>query len=117
MSSPRSRGGPPPGKRARGAVRNPQRRRRRNRREGQRPDQRAFWGDLAGLPGAIPEIRITDDPAAVPRSLGQPPLPGHEAIAEHYFAAVYDRAVNTASALAAAGGLIDPDALLESHGD
>ena len=117
MSAPRTRGGPPPAKRTRGAARNPQRRRRRNRREEPRPDQRAFWGEVAVLPADSPEIRITDDPAAVPRSLGQPPLPGHEAIAEHYVAAVYDRAVNTASALAAAGGLIDPEALLEIRGD
>jgi predicted TIM-barrel enzyme len=52
----------------------------------------------------------------VPRSLGQPPLPGHQAIAEHYLEAVYDRAVTTAGALAAAGGLIDPDALAEELG-
>jgi predicted TIM-barrel enzyme len=52
----------------------------------------------------------------VPRSLGPPPLPGHENAAEHYFAAVYDRAVTTAGALAAAGGLIDPDALADELG-
>ena len=72
-----------------------------------------FWGDPARLPTSHPDIQITDDPAAVPRSLGTPPLPGHEAIAVHYFTAVYDRAVATAGALAAAGGLIDPTSLLE----
>jgi hypothetical protein len=58
---------------------------------------------------------MTDHPAAVPQSLGPPPLPGHESIAEHYFGVVYDRAVATAGALAAAGGLIDPDALAEER--
>ena len=51
----------------------------------------------------------------MPQSLGPPPLPGHESIAEHYFGVVYDRAVATAGALAAAGGLIDPDALVEER--
>ena len=41
------------------------------------------------------------------RSLGPPPLPGHETAAEHYFDAVYDRAAALAIALAAASGLID----------
>lgn len=73
-----------------------------------------FWGDPAKLPAIHADIRITDEPAAVPRSLGPPPLPGHEQIAVHYFAAVYDRAVNTAGALAAAGGLIDPESLVDA---
>ena len=92
--------------------------RRRNRssqRGGQRPKQpkdgRQFWGDASRLPSARTDVRISNDPDAVPRSLGPPPLPGHEQIAAHYFGVVYDRAVMTASALAAAGGLIDPDAL------
>ena len=88
---------------------------RRNRRRGKPtgPEGPGFWGDPAQLPDAETDVRMNEDPAAVPRSLGPPPLPGHEAIADHYFAAVYDRAVNTAGALAAAGGLIDPDALLD----
>jgi hypothetical protein len=75
-----------------------------------------FWGDPAKLPSSQNDVRMTMDPAAVPRSLGPPPLPGHENAAEHYFAAVYDRAVTTAGALAAAGGLIDPDALADELG-
>jgi hypothetical protein len=87
----------------------------RNRRGKQqrKPDTAGFWGDPTKLPEARSDVRITDDPAAVPRSLGPPPLPGHEKIAEHYFAAVYDRAVMTAGALAAAGGLIDPESLTD----
>ena len=76
----------------------------------------SFWGDPAKLPPSQSDVRMTADPAAVPRSLGPPPLPGHENAAEHYFAAVYDRAVTTAGALAAAGGLIDPEELADELG-
>lgn len=72
-----------------------------------------FWGDPGELPPARTDVRITDDPSATVRSLGAPPLPGHEAIAEHYFAAVYDRAVTLSGALAAVGGLIEPEELTE----
>jgi hypothetical protein len=96
---------------------NAQRRRNRGGRANPQQDPVAFWGDPAGLPASQPDVRITDDPSAVPRSLGAPPLPGHEAIAEHYFRVVFERAVTTAGALAAAGGLIDPDALLEELDD
>jgi hypothetical protein len=54
----------------------------------------------AGLP-----VEATTDPTAMIRSLGPPPLAGHETVAEHYFAAVYDKAVGLAGALAAAAGL------------
>jgi len=50
---------------------------------------------------ALPTTR-RDDPVARP-----PPLPGRETIAEHYFAAAYDKAARRAVALAAASGLID----------
>lgn len=70
-----------------------------------------FWGGAEDLPEAEPELRITDDPDAVPRSLGEPPLPGSEAVAGHYLAAIYDRAVGIAGALALANGLIEPDDL------
>lgn len=76
-----------------------------------------FWGDAEKLPQAQPDIRITEQPDAVVRSLGPPPLPGHEKIAEHYFTAVYDRAVMIAGALGAAGGLIEPDELAEELSD
>lgn len=77
----------------------------------------AFWGRVADLPEPITDLRLTHDPAAVPRSLGTPPLPGQEHIAGHYFTAVYERAVQTAGALAAAGGLVDPAALLDPQDD
>ena len=42
------------------------------------------------------------------RSLGPPPLPGRETIAENYFALAYDKAARRAVALAAANGLMAP---------
>ena len=88
-----------------------------NNNKGQSPSGAGFWGDAAKLPAPTRDVRITEEPAAVARSLGAPPLPGHENIAEHYFTVVYERAVQTAGALAAAGGLIDPDALAEELGE
>lgn len=91
---------------------------RRNRgRNRTQPDPVEFWGDPAQLPETETGVHITDEPAAVPRSLGTPPLPGHEQIAANYFAVVYDRAVATAGALAAAGGLIDPSGLTDDDED
>ncbi|WP_323673247.1 hypothetical protein [Candidatus Poriferisodalis multihospitum] len=63
-------------------------------------------------PGQLPDIltearriSVTTDPTSTVRSLGKPPLAGREAAAEHYFEAVYQRAVAMAGALAAAGDL------------
>ena len=47
------------------------------------------------------------DPGAMVRSLGPPPLFGGGGNAEHYFAAIYDRAAMLSGALAAASGLLD----------
>ncbi|MGI9596362.1 MAG: hypothetical protein ACR2QK_09390 [Acidimicrobiales bacterium] len=80
-------------------------------------DPRVFWGDpeqLAEL-GAT-KATITSNPSAVVQSLGRPPLSGQQNAAEHYFVAVYDRAVNLAAALAAAGGLIEADDLSSDEG-
>lgn len=92
-------------------------RKRRPRAEGPRNHDVGFWGDPERLPEPTQDVRITDDAAAVARSLGAPPLPGHERIASHYFTVVYERAVTIAGALAAAGGLIDPEALTEERSD
>jgi hypothetical protein len=91
-------------------------RKRRNRKRRNRSTAKAtaeFWGDSQTLPEPRDDIRITSDPSAVVRSLGRPPLPGQEQASEAYFAAVYARAVGLASALAAAGELIEPEELLE----
>ena len=74
-------------------------------------DPVAFWGRIDTLPDAKDKVRITTEPAAVVGSLGRPPLPGQETIAEHYFEAVYREAVTVASALAAAGDLVEPEEL------
>ncbi|HVM00438.1 MAG TPA: hypothetical protein VM324_14185 [Egibacteraceae bacterium] len=102
-----------PAQRARGD------RRRRGAGGKRRADENVagFWGAPSQLPPARHDVRITDVPAATVRSLGPPPLPGHEVVAEHYFAAVYDRAVALAGALAAVGGLIEPDELVDRDGD
>lgn len=74
-----------------------------------------FWGDASELPPRG-DVRIADDRSAAVRSLGPPPLAGHESIAEHYFAAVCDRAVTVAGALAAVGGLMEPEELQDRNG-
>ena len=82
------------------------------------PDvQAAFWGEPDALPAADDLVRITKDPSAVVRSLGRPPLPAHETIAVHYFDAVYDRTVTLATALAAAGEMIEPEELHRAGDD
>ncbi len=116
-NEPKGGGNAPRGKRKRGGNNNRGRGGppRRGNEDGAKPreteDESTFWGDPADLPSARSDVRITDRPAAVPKSLGPPPLPGHEAVSEHYFGVVYDRAVMTGGALAAAGGLIDPEDL------
>jgi hypothetical protein len=85
--------------------RKPQARAARGRRP---PSARDFWGVPLHDDDDEPElIRPSDDPTAMIRSLGPPPLPGRETVAEHYFAAVYDKAASLAIALAAASGLLD----------
>ena len=85
---------------------------RRNNRRGRRPKQAKpleLWRPVPQLPEPEP-IRPADDPTAVLRSLGDPPLPGQGAVAGHYMAAVVERAAGLATALAAANGLLaDPD--------
>ncbi len=89
-----------------------QRRRPKKRRSNRgRNSPKNFWGDVEKLPVAEDKIRITPQPDALAKSLGRPPIPGSETIAEHYFEAVYDRAVALASVLATAGGMIEPDDL------
>lgn len=67
--------------------------------------------DSGATTAAQPAARIvpTRDATAMIRSLGPAPLPGRETVAEHYFAAVYERAAAVATALAAASGLLDTE--------
>jgi hypothetical protein len=90
---------------------NKRRRNRKRRNKGKAVAE--YWGDRAKLPQPTSDIRIAEDPTAVVRSLGRPPLPGQEHSSEAYFTAVYGRAVGLASALAAAGELIEPEELLD----
>ncbi len=95
--------------------RNSDKSRNSRRRKGPRKkkvDPKVFWGDAEQL-AKVPDVKatITTNPSAVVQSLGRPPLSGQQNAAEHYFAAVYDRAVNLAAALAAAGNLIEPEDL------
>jgi hypothetical protein len=81
---------------------------RRNNRRGRRPKAAKpleLWRPVPQLPEPEP-ISPADDPTAVLRSLGDPPLPGQGAVAGHYMAAVVERAAGLATALAAANGLL-----------
>jgi hypothetical protein len=62
-----------------------------------------MWRPVPPLPPAEP-IVPSPDPTALIRSLGDPPLRFAEA--DHYLAAVIERAANLATALAASGGLL-----------
>jgi hypothetical protein len=69
--------------------------------------RRDFWEGTDAGDEPVALVRAPDDPSAMIRSLGPPPLPGRETIAEHYFAAAFDKAARRAVALAAASGLMD----------
>jgi hypothetical protein len=79
-----------------------------------------FWGQPVGAPedesASTPEapteieIRPTPDPGALVRSLGSPPLAVDGGLAERHLTAVYEEAVRTATALAAANDLLGADA-------
>ena len=71
-----------------------------------RPD---LWRPVPQLADPEP-IVPAPDPTALLRSLGDPPLQGQGAVAEHYLAAVVERAAGLATALAVAAGLLADDA-------
>ena len=78
------------------------------RRRRRKPDaaRDAFWGTTDGEHATPPAIHPTPDPAALLRSLGEPPLLPH-ATALNHLSVVYEEAVRAATALAAANGLLD----------
>jgi hypothetical protein len=80
----------------------------KRRRGGPRPADHGFWGetDPSAEPAPPTPIRPTPDPAALPRSLGEPPLQVRPGLAEAHLAAVYEEAVRAATALAAVNGLL-----------
>jgi hypothetical protein len=84
----------------------PKNSRRNVRRRNPRPD---LWRAVPPAPEAQ-IITPAVDPTALVRSLGPPQLPGQTAYAEHYVAAVVERAAAMAGAVAAAAGVIaEPD--------
>ena len=64
-----------------------------------------FWGIDSDQEPA-PAIQPTTDPGALPRSLGAPPLSARSGVALASLTTVYEEAVRTATALAAANGLL-----------
>jgi hypothetical protein len=70
-----------------------------------------FWGRPSEGPPADRTVRPTIDPGAVVRSLGDPPLGPNPATAAHHLTAIYEEAVRAATALAAANGLLEDDAV------
>jgi hypothetical protein len=87
----------------------------RRRRGNRQPSN--VWRAAPPPPDAQP-IAPATDPAMVLRSLGDPPLPGQGAVAEHYLAAVIERASQMATALAAAAGVLaSPDSGDVDDGD
>ncbi len=104
------------GKSANGDGGDDKSRRRRKSSRKKKVDPQVFWGNPDKLAEYTPgRATVTTEPSAVIHSLGRPPLSGQQHAAEHYFSAVYDRAVNLAGALAAAGNLIEAEELLEGE--
>ncbi len=75
------------------------------RRRPNRPKPVDLWRPVPRLDDPAP-IVPAKDPTALLRSLGDPPLQGQGAVAQHYLAAVAQRAAGLATALAAASGLL-----------
>ena len=85
------------------------------RRRGNRQPQNL--GKAVPAPPDAEPIAPASDPTVVLRSLGDPPLPGQGAVAEHYLAAVVERASQMATALAAAAGVLATDRPDPDDGD
>jgi len=65
-----------------------------------------FWR-AAPEPPEPPDIVPANDPTALLRSMGPPPLPGQQNVALPYLEAVVQRAAILATALAASADLLD----------
>ncbi len=84
---------------------------RRRRPQGRRPGRTQvsqpveLWGRVPPLPEPQAVVSV-DDPTAVLRSLGDPPLPGNSVAAAHYLASVIERAATLAMGLAATADLL-----------
>jgi hypothetical protein len=82
------------------------RRRRSSRNQNRGSSSAEFWGNPAANEADAPRIAKPDDVTPLISSLGSPPLPGRETIAQHYFTTVYDKAAQMAAALAATVDLL-----------
>jgi hypothetical protein len=84
---------------------NPKRRQQNRRRKQNKQKPVRLWRPVPQLPDPTPVVPATD-PTVVLRSLGDLPLQGQVAVAEHYVAAVVERAAALATALAASADLL-----------
>ena len=87
-----------------GQRRRPPRKRNRGANRARSND---LWRPVPAL-GDVERIPPAADPTALLRSLGDPPLHGQGMQAEHYLAAVIERAAGLATALAASADLLAP---------
>ena len=78
------------------------------RRRGRKQKPVDLWRPVPALDPPEP-IAPSSDVTATLRSLGDPPLQGQGQVAEHYVAAVVERAASLATALAASAGLLAED--------
>jgi hypothetical protein len=88
----------------------PQRRRPQGRRPSRnsKPKPVELWRRVPPLPESDPIVPV-DDPTALLRSLGDPPLSGNSIAAGHYLTSVIERAATLAIGLAATADLVaDP---------
>ena len=84
---------------------NPRRRQQNRRRKQHKQKPVRLWRPVPQLPDPTPVVPVAD-PTVVLRSLGDLPLQGQVAVAEHYVAAVVERAAALATALAASADLL-----------
>jgi hypothetical protein len=104
MSDDRQQGQGQPSKRSRN------RRRRGGGNKAKRPTD--LWRPVPQLSSPAPIVPVPD-PTALVRSLGDPPLQGQGAVAEHYLAAAIEKASQLATETVrwlAPDLLVDPDA-------
>lgn len=83
-----------------------ERRGQRGRRPARQGARRGFWAAVPA-PGPVEPIKPASDPAALVTSLGPPPLRGGTSTAEHYVAAVVEKAANRSLALANLAQLLE----------
>ena len=79
--------------------------RRRRSSQTRRQKARGLWSAVPAPDEPAPIIPAPD-PSALIDSLGAPPLKGHSSVAEHYLAAVVERAATLATGLADVAGLL-----------